>query len=202
MPHQAPVSSTEQLNRNWHANCITSKIRFQHVVEEHFDEVIHLSNSQDIQKSKMSIERKDPFERLEEFHQQSNRIFDDLLAELPSAHEDEPTVAFQPAVDLIETPTEFRFYLSIPGLVEDDIVIEVDGQFLAIRGERLPPYDSERRRTQLQEWRYGYFERRFKLASKVTPSTVRGGYEAGVLTIVVEKNKTNSKPTSQQWADE
>jgi len=139
----------------------------------------------------MSIEQWDPFQRLDEFHKQTASAFDELLADVQGSDTSEQAIAFQPEVDLVETPTEFRFYLSIPGLVEDDIVVDIDGWYLAIRGERQPLYDADRK-AQLQEWRYGYFERRFKLTSNVSPANIRGGYDAGVLTIVVEKLKSDS----------
>ena len=134
----------------------------------------------------MSIESWDPFRRLEEFRAESNKMFDSLFADLPASSPDD-SIAFAPEADLVETANEFRFYLSVPGLVEDDILIAVDGQELTIRGERRPSYDAEFRDAKLQEWRYGFFERHFELATLVEIATIRAAYDAGVLTIIVEK---------------
>ena len=60
----------------------------------------------------MNLESWDPLRKLEEFRRHSNHILDELLADLPAACEDEEPIAFQPDVDLVETPDEFRFYPS------------------------------------------------------------------------------------------
>ena len=97
--------------------------------------------------SSMNFEFVDPFQRLEEFRRQANESLDELLAEMRNSGQVDESISFQPDADLVETANEFRFYLSIPGLVEDDIVINVDDQRLTIRGERRPPYDTDCRRT-------------------------------------------------------
>lgn len=135
----------------------------------------------------MNFEPVDPFERLEEFRRLSNEKLDELLAELQSTEQINEPISFQPDVDLVETPSEFRIYLSVPGLIEDDIIIQLDGEHLTIRGERRPPYDVERRGTSLREWRYGLFERHFVLPNRIQDSNVRASYDAGVLTIVAQK---------------
>ena len=134
----------------------------------------------------MNIESWNPFRRLEEFRAESNQVFDSLFADLPASSPDD-SIAFAPEADLVETANEFRFYLSVPGLVEDDILIAIDGHELTIRGERRPPYDAEFRNPRLQEWRYGFFERHFELAVLVEITSIRAAYDAGVLTIIVEK---------------
>lgn len=140
----------------------------------------------------MNLEPWDPFQRLEEFRRRSIQTLNDLSADLPVSETRNEPIAFQPHADLVETPGEFRLYLSIPGLVEDDILIDVAGKRLTIRGERRPPYDTSHRKTSLQEWTYGFFERNFELTSLISISTIRAGYDAGVLTIVVEKTEEHS----------
>jgi len=135
----------------------------------------------------MSFESWDPFQRLEKFRRDSSRMFDQLLAHLPDSGGGQEAISFQPEVDLVESANEFRFYLSIPGMVEDDIMIEIDGRNLTIRGERRPPYDPEQRKPQLTEWRYGVFVRHFELSTPVAANRVHAVYDAGVLTIVAEK---------------
>jgi HSP20 family protein len=135
----------------------------------------------------MSFDYWDPFQRLEEFRRDSSRMFDQLMAHLPDSGGGQEAISFHPEVDLVESSKEFRFYLSIPGMVEDDIMIEIDGRNLTIRGERRPPYDPEQRNPQVTEWRYGVFVRQFELSAPVAVNRVHAVYDAGVLTIVAEK---------------
>ena len=135
----------------------------------------------------MTFEYWDPNERLNELRRRSDQMWQDLLANLPLSEVGDEPIAFHPEVDLVETQQDFRFYLSIPGLVEDDIVIDVQGQRLTIRGERRPPYDPNCRQAHMQEWRYGCFERHFELSTTISAETIRANYDAGVLTIVAQK---------------
>jgi len=135
----------------------------------------------------MTFEFWNPNERLNELRRRSDQMWKEMLANLPSSNVPEEPIAFHPEVDLVETQQDFRFYLSIPGLVEDDILIDVAGHRLTIRGERRPPYDASRRDAQMQEWRYGFFERHFELSAAISVETIRANYESGVLTIVAQK---------------
>jgi HSP20 family molecular chaperone IbpA len=102
---------------------------------------------------------------------------------------------------MVETVNEFRFYLSIPGLIEDDLLIELEGQFLTIRGERHPPYDAQTRGASIQEWRYGFFERHFELSTLIEVNSLRAAYDAGVLTIVAAKQDPD-QPSKSDFASD
>jgi HSP20 family protein len=128
----------------------------------------------------------DPIKKLEELHAQSNRLWDEFLAEVPASDAQAAPLAFHPDVDFVETDLEFRCYLAVPGLLEDDILIEIGDQQLVVRGERKPPYDI-RREKRLQEWRYGYFERTLQFAEPISRQQLRVSYEEGVLIIVAPK---------------
>ncbi len=140
----------------------------------------------------MKFEDWDPIQKLAELRARSNQMWDDFLAELPVSERRSGPVSFFPEVDCVETSEEFRFYLSVPGLLEDDFLIDVDGSCLTIRGERRPPYDQELRKQRLQEWRYGYFERHFQLVEPVAIAKLRATYEEGVLTIIAPKKSSDA----------
>ena len=144
----------------------------------------------------MNLESWDARSQLEQLRQRSNEMWDQLLARLPASDTVDQPISFMPEVDLIESAQEYRIYLSIPGLIEDDIMIEVQGRILTIRGERRPPYDSDRRETRLNEWRYGFFERHFELSSAISVTHLRATCDAGVLTVVAKK--LSSEPTTDE----
>ena len=129
----------------------------------------------------------DPWQELERIRSETDRLWDQFLSKLPRTEREQRAIAFLPDADFVETPHEFRLYLSIPGLIEEDIDITLGERTLTVRGERQPPYDPQRASSQIREWRYGFFERRFRLPSAVRTSTLKASYDAGVLTIVVAK---------------
>ncbi len=145
----------------------------------------------------MNLESWDPDRQLQEFRRRSNSMLDNLLAALGSSPDSEQPIAFQPEVDLVETSHEYRLYVSIPGIIEDDLAIDIDGRYLTIRGERRPPWDANRREAAVQEWRYGFFTRQFELPTAIRLETLRAVYDAGVLTVVVTKIDHSGEAGSQ-----
>jgi HSP20 family protein len=141
-----------------------------------------------------------PFERLEQLRIRTNEAFDRLLGEMTVDAEAGEPIGFHPETDQVESEHEFQLFVSIPGVIEDDLLIEVGERSLTIRGERRPPYDALQRRAARQEWRYGYFERHFELSSPVISTSVRARYDAGVLTIIVEKSSAESgRGPGRRW---
>lgn len=129
----------------------------------------------------------DPWQELERLRIQTDRLWDEFLGKLPLDEMDIGPIAFVPDIDLVETPGEFRIYMSLPGLIEEDLELTIDDQLVTIRGEREPPYDPSHAACRTSEWRYGYFQRDIQLPAVVLPSRVRASCDAGVLTIVLPK---------------
>jgi len=96
-------------------------------------------------------------------------------------------IAFVPTLDLVESADEYVFYLALPGMVEEDIDIALQGRLLIIRGERDALYDSRKVTVHLSQWKYGFFERRIELPQAVSSEHIQAEYEAGVLTIRISK---------------
>lgn len=133
----------------------------------------------------MSIVPWDPWKELEELRSRTDHLWNTFLAKLSDTSESPHHVGFLPDVDIVETAHDFRIYMSVPGILEDDIEIEASSTSLTVRGERHPPYDSERDHT--REWRYGFFERKLTFGKPVNIDHFQAEYEAGVLTIVMPK---------------
>ena len=129
----------------------------------------------------------DPWNELERIKAETDRLFDEFFTKFRRTEAESEGVAFLPDVDFIETPSEYRLYLSVPGLVEEDIDIDIGPKVLTVRGERQPPYDPDFARSRIREWRYGFFERRFQFPKSIHFNAVHASFDAGVLTIVVDK---------------
>ena len=136
----------------------------------------------------MDLEPWDPWREFETVRSEADRIFARFFAKVRQLGGDRP-VAFYPTTDVIETGEDYRVFLSLPGCVEEDIDISIEGTALLVRGEREAPYDPERCRGHQSEWRYGYFERRVDLPGPVDPDGLDATYRWGVLTVVVPKRK-------------
>ncbi len=130
----------------------------------------------------------DPGKELERLRERTERLWDEFLQKLTHDSPAQRQIAFMPDVDFVETSTEYRLYLSMPGLIEEDIDILIDEFSVTIRGERQPPYDPQHADRCVREWRYGFCERQFRLPQSVQPNTLRATYEDGVLTVILNKS--------------
>ena len=135
----------------------------------------------------MNVIRWDPWKELESLRAETDRLWDVFLEKLTRSGGERERIAFLPDVDLVEMPGEYRLYLSVPGLIEEDIDLAFGDRSITVRGERQPPYDPEHTHRCVTEWRYGFFERRFQFPQPIRTDRVRATYDAGVLTIVIEK---------------
>jgi HSP20 family protein len=136
----------------------------------------------------MDLEPWNPWREFETIRTEVDRIFERFFAKVRQLGGDRP-ITFFPTTDVIETGEDLRVFLSLPGCVEEDIEIALEGGTLVVRGEREAPYDPGRCKGHIEEWRYGYFERRIELPADVDPEGLSGAYQGGVLTIVVPKRK-------------
>jgi len=95
----------------------------------------------------------------------------------------EETEAWSPASEIYETATELVIEVDLPGVVEKDIDLQVDGNLLLLRGERHPVATVEGLQAHRCERSYGAFSRTFMLRKGLETSALRAKVEAGVLSI-------------------
>ncbi|MDR6225966.1 Hsp20/alpha crystallin family protein [Desmospora profundinema] len=96
---------------------------------------------------------------------------------------------FLPALNVEEKADRYLIQAEMPGMEQDDIDIEVQGNTLTIRGERR----EERRedsRYHLMESRYGIFQRSFTLPENADVKGITAESKNGVLYIDVPKDQS------------
>ena len=95
--------------------------------------------------------------------------------------------AWEPAVDLYETPEEVVVLVELAGVSEEEIAIIVDGKTLVIRGERREPAAGSKRSYHQMEISRGPFERCIALPVAVDANETRASFQDGILEIVLPK---------------
>jgi HSP20 family protein len=114
-----------------------------------------------------------------------NRLFNNLF--------DTPTVAsapvrrFAPATDLIESDTHYILRADLPGLSEDDVNIEFEGNVLSVSGERKSEHEHRGQGYYRVERSYGSFRRSLRLPAGVDAGAIKATFDKGVLEITVPK---------------
>lgn len=132
---------------------------------------------------------------------QMERLLDDMFAGfgLPT-HLAMPAVStFAPKLDVSETDKAFAITAELPGLTEQDINVEVNGDVLTLSGEKRSEHEDNAKGVYRMERSYGRFQRQFTIPANVDAAKVDATFKNGVLHITLPKTAEN-KPATRKIA--
>lgn len=132
----------------------------------------------------MALVRWEPARELSSLQSEMNRLFSSFF-ETPA----EPGAArrWTPAMDLVEVDTEYVVRADLPGVSEEDVHVEVEGDVLTISGERKAEHEERKEGYYRIERSFGSFRRAITLPEGVDISKVGARFEKGVLEVRVPK---------------
>lgn len=128
------------------------------------------------------IERREPWREFARLQRRLNDMLDEFFEGLPASQLPKRP-AFSPLVDMYESQRGLVVRAALPGVLEEDIDVTIEEDSLVIRGESDTPLDVLEDSQRLQEWRYGYFERRILLPDGFDTQDAHLEYSDGVLEI-------------------
>lgn len=132
------------------------------------------------------MRRWDPLQDILLLQERMNRLFEDSLARgidglaLGSA-------AWTPLADVHETSDAFVVVMELPGVAQDDVEVQVDGEELVVRGERRMPGPVRPESFHRMERSYGPFSRTVPLTDEVDPARVTAQFRDGLLRLELPK---------------
>jgi HSP20 family protein len=135
----------------------------------------------------MALIRWEPSRELQTLQQEMNRLF--------GTFSDSPTgnggalAARQwiPAMDLAEQDDHYLLHADLPGVAEEDVKVELEGDVLTISGERRSERKESREGYQRFERAVGRFSRALTLPEGVDPDKIEARIEKGVLEVRIPK---------------
>jgi len=135
----------------------------------------------------MALVRWEPVRELNSLQQEMNRLFSSFF--------DTPTVGngaasarrWIPAMDLVETEDHYVLTADLPGLSQDDINLEFEGDVLTLSGERRSDHSDRREGFYRLERAAGSFSRSLTLPEGVDPEAVTATFDKGVLEVSIPK---------------
>jgi len=136
----------------------------------------------------MGAGRWNPAHELLRLQDRLNRMFG------PSLDDDDQLVSGQwtPPCDIIETADAIVLRAELPGVLEDEIEVHVEGGLLTLHGEKHFEKDSEQSYHRIER-AYGSFTRTFTLPRSVDAESISARYERGVLELTMPK-RSETKP--------
>jgi len=141
--------------------------------------------------------RWDPLRNLIFLQERMNELFDESLGENQRRGQHMVPATWTPAVDIYENSGEIVLKADLPGLVQEEIEVNLEEHHLTIRGERKPDTESGREAYHRVERPTGPFSRSFNLPPTVEEEGIKADYRNGVLTVTLpKKGETKAKPVS------
>lgn len=121
---------------------------------------------------------------LTSFRKEMDRLFErafDQDFELPSLR------GWNPPLDLSETNEMIVVRLEVPGIDPKDIQVQLKGQVLTVRGEKIREQEKKDESYFRAEREYGSFIRTLQLPTSVREDKVNATFKHGLLTITLTK---------------
>jgi len=98
------------------------------------------------------------------------------------------TSNWKPSIDILENDDEISIFLSIPGVKNSSIDIDILNNRMLISGERETPYSTENFQIKRTEIIYGRFQRTITIPISVTnQSSVSTQLKDGILKVKIDK---------------
>ncbi len=94
------------------------------------------------------------------------------------------SVLYKMPIDLYRDGDHYTLNADLPGVDPKSVNLDVEGQFLTIRAERVAP-SAEGRAWLARENRSGSFVRRLTLGDLVDRENISASYDAGVLSVTI-----------------
>ena len=103
------------------------------------------------------------------------------------AEQTRPGPVFTPEVDIFETDTEIKLNADMPGVVAEDLTIDLRDDTLTISGD-VKPLQAEGESDILIEFEVGRFSRQFALAESIDQARIEAALDDGVLKLTLPKH--------------
>jgi len=125
-------------------------------------------------------------EELARIQERINSLFEQAL--LPADYEDPDgglPGTWAPSVDVIETDGAYLLFAELPGVLREDVQLQVRDRRLELSGRRQPL--GENRHFLRMERSYGPFRRTFDLGAPVDAEGISAAFEQGILRVEIPK---------------
>lgn len=118
------------------------------------------------------------------------RGVDSILGEFWSPRDSSPLargLSFVPRVDVTDSEDSMVFTAELPGLVDGEFEVILEGDVLTLKGEKNALKVEESQRSLRTERSHGEFSRSFQLPFEADPESVSASLRNGVLAVTVPK---------------
>ena len=130
----------------------------------------------------MALIRWNPFNEAERFNRDFNNLF-------TGGRQYDCGCDWTPKVDIFEEERAITLSVELPGMVKDNVTVNVEDGILTLSGERKLENEEKQDGYTRIERSYGSFERTFSLPKTVDQDNITANMESGVLKVSLPKRE-------------
>ena len=135
----------------------------------------------------MAVIRWEPVGELNTIQNEMNRLFDMFFDQpVPDVRGGVTERRWVPSMDLLETGEHFVLRADLPGVREDDVTVQLEGNVLTLAGQRAAEHDPGQGYYRLER-AFGAFSRSLTVPDGVDPDGVEARFDHGVLEVMIPK---------------
>ena len=138
----------------------------------------------------MQLVKWNPMRDMLSFNNRADRIFNDFFYPSRGMQMSKDS-SWNPRVDIYEDEDAIVLKADLPGVEKDNIVVDVEGRVLTLKGERSSDNEVQEESYYRRERTFGSFERRFNLPDNVDPEKITADYKDGILKLGIPKPEEN-----------
>jgi HSP20 family protein len=137
----------------------------------------------------MALIRWEPVREIQSMQNEMNRLFNTFFdSPAPGNGGQAATVRrWIPAMDLVETDSDFVLRADLPGLGDGDVNVELEDNVLTISGERKAEHEQRKEGYYRVERSSGRFSRSLTLPEGIDPEGIQASFDKGVLEVRIPK---------------
>jgi HSP20 family protein len=144
----------------------------------------------------MAVIRWEPVAELNTIQNEMNRLFNTFFDQPAETGRPNGTMRrWLPPMDLVETDEHYVLRTDLPGLSDEDVNVQLEGNVLTISGERKAAQEQEQQGYYRLERAFGAFSRSLTLPDGVEPGGIEAHFDRGVLEIRIAKPEQKKPKT-------
>ncbi len=140
---------------------------------------------------KFSIIKREPSYFFNNMHEDLTRFLKDTFGDMEFMDKGHMPLemTFRPAIEVKETPKEYKIKVELAGVKKEDIDVDLYENGIVLHAESKFEKEEEKENIHTSEFRYGKFSRTIQLEHPINPDMAKSEFKHGVLKITLEKKE-------------
>ena len=125
-------------------------------------------------------------------HREMDRMFEDFFGgRWPKMAGPSSDLILRPSIDIAESKKAYRISVEVPGVEENELELNVEGDTLIISGEKRQEHEDDEEGFHRVERSYGSFRRLLSLPEDADVDGIEASFRKGVLKIKVPRRESS-----------